>query len=90
MIYDNYRLVFLRCHCLVLRGAFNNLDVEWQVIIDPNQMYIDTRLGFEPDIDKRALLGSEWIMRGTDQKWLVPVQVNSGGYLVQMPRIEHD
>lgn len=60
------------------------------MIIDPNQMYIDTRLGFDPDTDKAELLGSEWVKRGTDQKWLVPVQVNSGGYLVQMPRIEHD
>lgn len=58
------------------------------MIIEPSQMYVDTRLGFEPDINKAELLGSEWIKRGTDQKWLVPVRVNSGGYLVQIPRKE--
>lgn len=58
------------------------------MIIDPNQMYIDTRLGHDPNADKSELLGREWVKRGTDQKWLVPVRVNSGGYLVQIPRKE--
>lgn len=58
------------------------------MIIEPNQMYIDTRLGYDPSIDKSELLGSEWIKRGTDQKWLVPVRINNGGYLEQVARKE--
>lgn len=54
--------------------------------IDPTRLYIDTRLGYDPSIDKNALQGIKWLERGTDEKWLVPVVVNPNGYLMQLPR----
>lgn len=64
----------------VLRGL--------SVRIESDKLYIDTRLGYDPSQCKSELLGSEWIKRGTDQQWLVPVFVNKAGFLIQEKRNE--
>lgn len=51
--------------------------------INPTNLYIDRRKGFDPTRPHSDLLGSEWIKRGTDPYWLVHVIPNEKGYLIE-------
>jgi len=56
------------------------------MVIHPDVLYIDRREWFDPTKPTHLLLGANWILRGTDQKWLIPVEVNEQGFLIEQPR----